>query len=245
MPVFFISSDQQHNGLIIVTGPLLTHLRGSLRVRVGDTIKVGDEHRTRYLIQVIDISRQQLRGRVLEELEGPPPPDPAVSLGQAILKGDRMDWVIQKASELGVASITPLLSRHVVAKPVASRQEAHRQRWQRIALEAAQQSERWDIPGILSPHRADEYFKKEAMGTLNLLFVERGPGASLSSVLLPSSPDALIRIAIGPEGGWADDEVKQAIECGFKPVSLGSRILRAETAALAALSILQSRLGEL
>jgi len=156
-----------------------------------------------------------------------------------------MDWAIQKACELGVASITPLVTRHTVVRPSPSRQESQQRRWQRIATEAAQQSEQWGVPRVLAPCDAKEFFKRPVEGALNLILTERYPGQSLASVVVPQKADTSIRIAVGPEGGWTQEELELAINGGFSPVSMGARILRAETAAIAALSILQSRLGEL
>jgi 16S rRNA (uracil1498-N3)-methyltransferase len=156
-----------------------------------------------------------------------------------------MDWVIQKATELGMASLTPLISSHVIVRPHAARQAAQQDRWQRIALEAAQQSERWECPRILIPCEASDFFKQRLPSPVNLILSERGPWQSITSIPLPSGSNSLIRIAVGPEGGWRPEELDYAIECGFSPVTLGKRILRAETATLAALSVIQSRLGEL
>ena len=245
MPVFFITSDQVQNGTATVTGPLLHHLRTSLRTRIGETLWVGDDRRRRHLIQVTQLDRHQLVGRVLEQHDGPIRRSPAVTIGQALLKSDRMDWVIQKVTELGAASFVPLMGRYVVIRPKAARVATQQQRWQRIAVEAAQQAERWEIPTVAAPCEAAAFFAKQPPADVNLILRERGPGQSLASIPLPNSPESTIVIATGPEGGWAREELGIALEHGFTPVTLGKLILRAETAALAALSILQSRVGEL
>ncbi len=245
MPVFFITADQIHEQTITIAGPLLEHLRASLRVRTGERIWVGDEHRQRTLMEVTHIDRRTLRGTVIERRTGPDPTTPRLLIGQAILKGERMDWAIQKATELGVASIIPLVSEQTVVRPKQGRVGPQQERWQRIAIEAAQQSERWDAPTIGAPRTAMEFFATPVQAELKLILSERGTGQSLSAVTLPSSPTQTITLAIGPEGGWRDEELAQADANGFLPVTLGARILRAETAALSAVSILQSRLGEL
>jgi 16S rRNA (uracil1498-N3)-methyltransferase len=245
MPVFFITSQQIHNGVITITDPLLTHLRASLRVRSGEEIRVGDERRRRYLMRVVEVDGARLRGQIIEEQTAPPRPQHAISIGQAILKGEKMDWVIQKATELGMAQLTPLISSHAIVRPKPDRSVAQQERWQRIALEAAQQSECWECPQILAPCEARSYFQQGPPQSVNLILSERGPGWSLASCPLPAGGSSLIRMAIGPEGGWGEEEFAQAVESGFSPVTLGQRILRAETATLVALSLLQSRLGEL
>jgi len=245
MPVFFIAADQIHEKTVTITGLLLDHLHASLRVRTGERIWVGDERRRRVLIEVTHVDRRTLRGTVIEQRTGPAPSTPRILIGQAILKGERMDWAIQKTTELGVAAIVPLVSEHTVVRPKQDRIGSQQERWQRIALEAAQQSERWDVPAIDTPCTAMEFFSMPVSATLKLILSERETGQSLSAVPLPSSPTQTIALAIGPEGGWRDEELAQAATNGFLPVTLGARILRAETAALAAVSILQTRLGEL
>ena len=245
MPVFFITADQIHGATVTVTGSLLDHLRSSLRVRTGERIWVGDESRRRCLIEVTHVDRRELRGTVIEQCTGPSPSTPRLLVGQAILKGERMDWAIQKTTELGVAVIVPLVSEHTIVRPKQMRVGSRQERWQRIAAEAAQQSERWDMPAIGTPCTAMEFFSTPAQAALKLILSERGTGQSLNVVTLPSSPTQTIALAIGPEGGWRDVELAQANASGFLPVTLGARILRAETAALAAVSVLQSRLGEL
>lgn len=244
MPVFFIASDQIRDGIVTIEDALLTHLHSSLRVHRGDSIRVGDERRRRYVLRVVDVDGHRLRGQVVGEEQGPPR-QPRISLGQALLKGEKMDWVIQKATELGMASLTPLISSHVIARPKPERLAAQQDRWQRIALEAAQQSEQWECPRIHAPCSAEGYFEQSLPGAVQLILSERGAGESLTSIPLPGGADGMVRLAIGPEGGWRQEELTRAMDCGFSPVTLGKRILRAETATLAALSLLQGRLGEL
>ncbi len=245
MPVFFITADQIQNGAVAITGPLCTHLRDSLRLRVGEEFWLGDEQRRRYRVTASSIDRKRVSGTVLEQIAGPAQVHPPLILGQALLKGDRMDWIVQKATELGVASIIPLVTAHAVVRPRPDRQIPQQDRWQKIALEAAQQAERWEIPPVTSPCRPEQFFENRSSAPLKLILCERAKGQSLATIQLPSGPDHPVILAVGPEGGWKKEETEQALACGFTPVTLGQLILRAETAALAALSVLQSRLGEL
>jgi 16S rRNA (uracil1498-N3)-methyltransferase len=245
MPVFFITADQISNGTLTVTGELLDHLRASLRVRVGERIWTGDEHRQRFLVQVTHVDRRALRGEVLERRSGPAPAAPRLLLGQSVLKGERMDWAIQKSTELGAAVIVPLVSEQTIVRPKERHAGSQRKRWQRIAREAAQQSERWEVPIIGAFRDATDFFSAPDLAGLRLILSERGAGQSLRSVPLPASPAQTISLAVGPEGGWRVGELDAAAANGYVAVTLGARILRAETATLAALSILQSRLGEL
>jgi 16S rRNA (uracil1498-N3)-methyltransferase len=245
MPVFFIQSSQARDGVVRLTGPLLSHLRDSLRTAVGEEIRLADEHRRRYRVRVTALDRLALTGVVLEMEEGTAPRVPALIVGQCLLKGERMDWVVQKATELGAAALVPLVSERSVVRPRAGRMDHQRDRWQRIAHEAAQQSERWDLPEIAAPLEASQFFARKPRPELALILSERGPGDPLSALVLPESPQARIALAVGPEGGWAAQELREAIAAGFRPVTLGPQILRAETATLAALVVIRSRLGEL
>ena len=245
MPVFFISTEQIQSGTVTITGKLFDHLRASLRVKTGERIWAGDECRRRYLIEIAHVDKRILRGNVVELRTGPAPTTPRILIGQAMLKGERMDWVIQKATELGVAAIVPLVSEQTVVRPKQGRTGAQQERWQRIALEAAQQSERWDIPSIGASVSAMKFLAAPDQAALKLILSERETGHSLGSITLPSSPADTIVLAVGPEGGWRDEELAQARTHNFLPVTLGARILRAETATVAALSVIQNRLGQL
>lgn len=244
MPVFFIADSQLTDGILTITGPLVDHLRRSLRVTVGEKLWVGNDRRKRYFIQVTTITPRELRGQVFEEREAPQPRHPTVILAQAILKGDRMDWVIQKATELGAAAIVPLISERVIARPRVERLVAQQERWQRIAFEAAQQAERWDVPEMSPPVEFVSWLRSSS-GELKLILSERSDEGGLAMIALPHDAGNLILMVIGPEGGWSVAEQDAARGCGFTSVSLGPRILRAETAAVAALTIIQSRVGEL
>lgn len=244
MPVFFIAAPHIVQGTLTISGPLLDHLRKSLRVTVGEKLWVGDDQRRRYFIQVTTMTPRELQGHVLEEREGPLLRHPTVILAQAILKGDRMDWAIQKATELGVASLVPIISERVIARPRTERLGPQQERWQRIAFEAAQQAERWEVPEVHAPTELVSWLRS-APGTVKLMLSERSDGDSLDTIKCPEDADSRILLLIGPEGGWSAAEREVAHASGFTLVSLGARILRAETAAVAALAIIQSRLGEL
>jgi 16S rRNA (uracil1498-N3)-methyltransferase len=124
------------------------------------------------------------------------------------------------------------------------RVEHQRARWQRIALEAAQQSERWSVPVIDEPVTIPELLTRSKSATSKIVLAERSGGTSLTTVSLPGAGEE-VWLLIGPEGGWDDEELGQVLQHGYTAVTLGPRILRAETAAIAAISVLQSRCGEL
>ena len=245
MSTFFVTPDAVTPPTIRITGDLLHHLRNSLRLHPGDSLTMNDGRGTRYRVEVTRVTSQGIDSRIIDQQTQPARRTSPIVLGQALIKGDKMDWVIQKATELGVATIVPIHSTHSVIKPNPERLEHHRARWNRIARDAAQQSERWTIPIITDPVDLAEVFRQYASAPLKGLLAERSSGPSLATISLPMDRQHPIVFLIGPEGGWAPDEQSLAQEQGFLPLTLGPRILRAETAAIAALSILQSRLDEM
>jgi len=198
----------------------------------------------RYRTEIAEVGSQALIGRILDTTSAPGKAGASILLAQALLKGEKMDWVIQKATELGVDRIVPLLATHSIVRPRADRIDHQHARWQRIALEAAQQSERWSVPAIEEPATVAELLSRSKSAASRILLAERSSGSSLTTVPLPG-PGGYIWLLIGSEGGWEEEEVAQALQHGFTAVTLGPRILRAETAAIAAVSVLQSRLGGL
>jgi 16S rRNA (uracil1498-N3)-methyltransferase len=244
MPAFFVASSDIHGAEITLTGDLCHHLRASLRVKPGESLWLTDDQRRRYRVRVTLVAQQALTAEILEQRQGPIETAPPLLLAQALLKGDHMDWVVQKASELGVRTILPLISRHGVVRPQSDRIASQVARWQRIATEAAQQSEQWQPPQVLAPLESSRFFSRH-QGTCSLLLAERHKAVALARVPLPNLPSEQLTVIIGPEGGWAEDEIALALAQQCQAVSLGECILRADTAAVTALSIVQSRLGRL
>jgi 16S rRNA (uracil1498-N3)-methyltransferase len=244
MPAFFIRSDEIREDHIVLSGDLSRHLKASLRVKVGESILLTDERRRRYRARVADVAGPGLTATIYDSQEGPEDKWPSLLLAQAVLKGDHMDWVIQKSSELGVRSILPLIARRGVVRPRPDRLAGQLARWQRIATEAAQQSEQWEPPRILEPLDSEAFFFSHPTSQAFIL-LEHHRGTGLLDVALPAKAGACIGLAVGPEGGWAREEIEAAQEGGLHSVTLGPQILRAETAAVSAVSILQCRLGRL
>jgi 16S rRNA (uracil1498-N3)-methyltransferase len=245
MPTFFVASDAITPPTICITGPLLHHLRQSLRLHPGDPLTVTDDRGMRYRTTVTDVTPQHIAGRIVESQPAPLRTTPSLILGLALLKGEKMDWAIQKATELGVDRIVPVHAKHSVVRLQPDRIDHQRSRWQRIALEAAQQSERWTVPSIEAPATLPELLARYAACVSKNILAERSTGPSLNRIALPVDPEHSVMLLVGPEGGWDPEEVRLAQELGCSDISLGKRILRAETAVIAAISILQARLGEL
>jgi 16S rRNA (uracil1498-N3)-methyltransferase len=163
-----------------------------------------------------------------------------LTLAQGISRGERMDWVVQKATELGVRRIVPVLTERSVVRLDERQSERKLQHWRGIAIAACEQCGRNRVPEVASPSNFFEAIRASDAHMTRLLL---SPAATLRARDLPR-PTA-ITLLIGPEGGLADDEEEAATRAGFKPVQLGPRILRTETAAIAALAALQHDFGDL
>ncbi len=241
MPVYFIHSKQVDRGKIIVEDRLAHHLRDVLRSQEGETLFLVDEQSKRYTARLIESQPSKLILAVLQEESAPPSPLPTLHLGIGLLKGEKFEWILQKATELGAARITPLITERAVIRPKADRVAHQHERWNKIVTEAAQQSARWTIPILDHPIEFLAFLTRTAEYDLKLLFWEGAPPQSprrqiAEAIAFTPRQGALL---IGPEGGWEKTEVDAARVMGYQVLSMGSRILRAETAALAALTIVQ------
>ena len=223
------------------------HLRDVLRLRPGDEVFVFDGTGREFSCAVAAINRNSSDLTVLSEVEPSRPESHLdLSLAVALLKHEKFDLVVQKATELGVNRIIPVTSDRADVRLRADEQAGKRvSRWQRIALEAAKQSGRARVPEIAAPVSFADFTHDKAEADGALLFAERA-GQSFGKAC-ESFTEPLHRLValIGPEGGWTDAEIETARESGWGIVTLGGRIMRAETAAIAIIALLQHRFGDL
>jgi 16S rRNA (uracil1498-N3)-methyltransferase len=224
-----------------LTGDQAAHLARVLRAEPGqifDVVAGGFLHRA----EVTSVSDHEVLFTLHEELEA----DAALPLHLllAVFKFDHMEWAIEKATELGVARITPIIARRT-EKHLALAAPKRAERWRRIALEASKQSRRTDIPEIADPATLKAALEQEQSPT-RILLSETEQATPLSSALtaseLPTGSES-VALAIGPEGGWTPEEMALFTTHNWTPVTLGPRILRAETAAIAAIAIASSCLA--
>jgi 16S rRNA (uracil1498-N3)-methyltransferase len=215
------------------------YLTRVLRVRSGDTIVVFDGRSGEYPAVIGEIDRQRVQLRPgpnsSRDLESPL----SIRLIQGISRGERMDFVVQKATELGVQQITPVHTAYSVVRLGNDRAGKKIGHWERIAQGACEQCGRNILPVIDAAADLKEVLAEPVGGSR--LILQAGSGESLGNL---RQIDDSLTLLIGPEGGLNEAEIALAISCGFQPVSLGPRILRTETAALAAVAILQSRFGD-
>jgi 16S rRNA (uracil1498-N3)-methyltransferase len=237
MPRLYLPSIPSGEKAIFIAGEESRYLLNVLRMKVGDEFTVFDASGAHFRAEVKRVGKTNVVAELKEAL--PPAPEPVrrLILLQGILKGKKMDYVVQKATELGVAQIVPVATRRSQV-----RQTRKHDRWQKIALEASRQSYRTSVPEVMEPVAFDKFLV--GAGPLKgCIFWEEG-GASLRGMKLDASEEPFI-VAIGPEGGFTEDEVTMARGKGLDVASLGSRILRAETATVSAITIVQFLLGEM
>jgi 16S rRNA (uracil1498-N3)-methyltransferase len=226
---FFV--EQVRNGGAEIRGENAQHLTRVLRVETGQTFEITDNHRV-WLATVESARKDLVRFNVVEEID-PGPPLPEVTLYLALIKFERFEWAVEKAVELGVTRIAPVnavRSERGLFEGAQKRVE----RWRRIAHEASEQSRRLSVPVIDAPMKMTEALKD---ASTRRFWCDERPGASaLMEAWRPQSGDSTALI-IGPEGGWSDAERVQFEEAGWRGVSLGPLVLRAETAVCAALAV--------
>jgi 16S rRNA (uracil1498-N3)-methyltransferase len=216
------------------------HLRQVLRLGPGAVVEAGDGSGQVHAVRIESFDAGGATGTIVSGIAAGRESPCAITLGQAILKGERMGWLVQKATELGVRRIVPLLTARVVARPAGERPA----RWARIAREAVKQCGRSVVPAIDLPRPLDLALAEVGTHDLAWLLSETG-GASLRAAVGEAGHPDRILLFVGPEGGFAPDEVERATAAGARPVSLGPRILRAESAALAAVALCQHVFGDL
>jgi 16S rRNA (uracil1498-N3)-methyltransferase len=224
------------------------HVRGVLRLQPGDEVYVFDGAGKEFRCAVREFVRDGAVLEVVEEVAPARPESPLkLTLAVALLKGEKFDLVVQKATELGASRIVPVAtSRADVRIRTGDDAQQKVMRWQRIALEAAKQCGRARLMEIEEPVGFKTLIDRTAGdGELRLMFAERS-GTSLDEVA-HNSRSGWVKMSalVGPEGGWADDEIDLARESGWTIVTLGGRTLRAETAAIAIVALLQHRFGDL
>jgi len=242
---FFVPRQGIQYGRAMMAGPELRHLRRVLRLQPGETVVLFDdegwEHQgiiRRYGAQAaeIEILRSYRPGR--ESMLD-------ITLAQALGKGDKMDLVVEKATELGVRALAPFLSAYTIPKVDGRKIEMRRARWQRIALSAVKQSGRTRIPELLELSDFNTLVRRPWPCELKLLVWEKESARGLAQIREERSHAGSVLLVIGPEGGFSEEEAAEATAHGFQSVRLGTRILRTETAALAAVSLAQFLWGDM
>ncbi len=216
------------------------HLLRVLRLHIGDTLMLfnGDGYEYRAVLDAVEARQARVRIRTREQVQRES--QLHIELGQGISRGERMDFVLQKSVELGVAAITPLWTRRTQVQLKAARMERKLQHWNGVVRSACEQSGRLQLPQLCRPEQLETWCSENTRNELRLVL---DPTAESGLDELRSARS--VRLLIGPEGGLDDSEIRVAEKAGFQRIRLGPRVLRTETAALAALAAMQVLWGDL
>lgn len=236
----FIAGDVIVGSEAAITGPELHHLRRVLRLRPGDHVVVSDRGGAQFAAVLVSVDSDAASAKILASIESPGVT--GITLFQALLKRPKMDLVVGKATELGVAEIVPLLSQRSVVRldgPAGGKIE----RWNRIAAEASMQSGRSPAPIVAAPATVDDAASRLGEFEASVVFWEQDRCAPVAAALENVDRRSRVAVFVGPEGGFTQAEVRLLTETGAACAGLGPLTLRSETAAIAGLAIVTHELG--
>jgi len=236
-----VDVELQTGRRLTVEGSAGNHISRVLRLRVGDALTLFNGQGGEYAGSIDEIRRDTVVVSILERRDVDRESPCQLTLAQGISRGERMDWVVQKATELGVWQIAPIFTERSIVQLDEKQASRKLQHWRSIAIAACEQSGRNHVPQITQPVGLYELLEKRTSSGTALLL---SPGAPLRIADMASA-GTQITVLIGPEGGLADVEQQAAVKAGFTPVRLGPRVLRTETAAVCALTLLQQKFGDI
>lgn len=246
MPRFFTARENISETQLVIDNDDVNHISRVLRLGAGDTIAVCDGRGLDYKAEIETIEDKKIICKILEKTKSASEPDVKVTLFQGLPKASKMDYIIQKTTELGITRIVPCALSRCVVKLENKKAEAKKtERWQKVAEAAAKQSGRGIIPEIAMPVTLDAAI--EEMKKCDICFApyECEEETSLKSVLLSETEPKTVGYIIGPEGGFDLSEIEKIKDAGIKTITLGKRILRTETAGEAVLSMLMYEIGDI
>lgn len=241
---FYIPPDQMGKDESFIVGDDAHHLRHVLKMKPNELIVVIDGEGGEYRARIASISQRQVRVTILERLSSQTESALELTVAQGYLKDKKMDGSVRQLTELGVTRWVPFLSSRSVPAPSSARMRGRYRRWEKISLESLKQCGRSRVMSIAPLIGFDEIISHAAPYDLKLIFWEASKGQSA----LPFKPEmkpSSIFLAIGPEGGFGPEEIDHAKANGFKVMGLGPRILKAETAVLAAAVVAQFVYGDM
>jgi 16S rRNA (uracil1498-N3)-methyltransferase len=227
-----------HTTVALQPGPS-RHLARVLRLAVGDLLTLFDGHGGEYPGEITAIDKKAVQVRTGEHRESESESPLAIHLGIGVSRGERMDWLIQKSTELGVTAVTPLLTEHTGVKLSGERATKKIQHWQQVAISACEQCGRNRPPVIHELQRAEDWLDS-TVAEQKFVLHHRAQTIDVSGTK-PGS----IALLVGPEGGLSESEIAAAERSGYAALRLGPRVLRTETAPLAAIAILQAWWGDM
>jgi len=245
MARFFIDPADVCDRTITIFGEDAVHIGRVLRHKPGDILTLCDGNGLDYLVEIEKITANEVLTRIIEVKDNSTEPPVHITLFQGLPRADKMEFIIQKSVELGVGRIVPVLTERTVVRLDKPKDVENKlKRWQRISKEAAKQSNRGVIPEVSVPLGFGEALKLARETELAIIPYEKEEQNSLKQHIM-SKCIRTVSVMIGPEGGFTEKEAEEASKCGIKPVTLGPRILRTETAGIAVLAMLMYELGDI
>jgi len=245
MDRFFVGQDNLRGEEAVLEGQQAYQINNVLRKKVGEHIIVLDNLGAEYEIEIKTIEKKKITGQIKNKRKAVGEPATEITLYQSLLSREKFEWVLQKCTEVGVKRFVPLVTeRSIVRKDSINANKIERRR--RIIQEAAEQSERGEIPQLQQTINFEEAIAKPDCFDYKFMAHTQAKGNSLRRYLKDSNKKTRrIALFVGPEGGFTENEVQRAKDCGIVPISLGRRILRTETAAVVASSLILYESGEM
>jgi 16S rRNA (uracil1498-N3)-methyltransferase len=245
MRYFFIDPSVITDPVVSITGSEAHHIKTVLRLKPGDGLKLFDGTGYEYDASIVSVSAKAVAVEIRQRIKAATPTDVQIMVAQAFLKEKKMDDLVRKLCELGVARWIPFFSQRSIARPDAKRLAGRSQRWNRIATEAVKQCRRIDTLQIENALSFEDILKFSSSCDLKIVFWENEIRPLSAEVPAEGTPIKKLLVMLGPEGGFTDQEIKMLVNCGFMSAGLGPRILRAETATIAAVTLVQYLFGDL
>lgn len=238
IPRFYDPQPLAADSLIDLSDSVVQHVCKALRMRTGDNLVLFNGDGNNYRAQLGSVEKRRAQARIIEVQDAGSESSLQVRIGQSLSRGERMDYAVQKATEMGMQQMIPLFSERCEVKLNNERQEKRIRHWQQVAISACEQSGRASVPEIAAPQTLEQWIQNEDADLK--LVMHHHTAQPLEQIEQPES----VALLIGPEGGLTEREVELALENGFKPVALGPRVMRTETAPVAALALLQYLWGD-
>lgn len=251
MQRYFVSPDQFKESTVDISGEDARHISRVMRGKNGDKLIVSDGISREALVEITAIDSGVVTAAVLEHLEMTHEPAVKVTVAQSLPKGDKMETVIQKCTEIGAISFVPFISERTIVQYDAKKESKRLERWNKIAKEAAEQSHRNTVPEVTQPLTWKQLLPTFKNYDAVYFCYEKEEGLQLRDALRPFMQDLPtdhapgVLLLVGPEGGFSEEECRQAEEAGAASTGLGRRILRCETAGMVALACILYESGEM
>ncbi|HHV60015.1 MAG TPA: 16S rRNA (uracil(1498)-N(3))-methyltransferase [Clostridiaceae bacterium] len=242
MPRFFVSPENINGNTVTIKGEDVIHIKRVLRLSIDDRITVCDGNEQDYFVSITGIENDAVTGKILDISKNSNEPPVKITLYQGLPKADKFEYIVQKCIELGVDEVVPTITERTVVRLDSNKDiEKKLTRWRKIALEAAKQCNRGKIPNISEPVYLNDAIIESVKRNSGVIAYENAENRPQSVENISNA----VSVFIGPEGGFTPEEVSLAQSSGIKPVSLGPRILRTETAGVVLVTIIMNKFGDI